>query len=411
MLRFLDALWGTVTVLAPPLFLGILIAGVLHTFVRRERITAHLGRPGFRSALKAALIGVPLPLCSCGVLPAAIALRKDGASRGAAASFLASTPQTGVDSIVATGGVLGWTVALAKVVAAFVAGVVSGTLVDHLYRNMEPEEAAGPVSCAGSQHTGWPRRIWDYSFGTIFRDIYRWLLLGLVISAFIVTFLEPGTLSRYELLKGPLGLLAALAVGIPLYVCSLASIPVAAALVYAGFPVGGALVFLMAGPATNAATMGAVWKSMGSKVFWSYIMSVVVVSLAAGLVLNSLDLTIDSQVLHGQHGAAGDPVGTVLGILMLAGIASWGVRDIMAKISSGSGRGRRVVFSIEGMGCMSCVNKVRDALRNLEGVIGVEVSLDDGRAYVRVEDGFDADEAVRALAGTGYRGRVISADE
>jgi uncharacterized membrane protein YraQ (UPF0718 family)/copper chaperone CopZ len=408
---FINAIWGTVTELAPSLFLGLLIAGVLHTFVKRDKIMAHLGKPGFRSALKASIIGVPLPLCSCGVLPAAIGLRRDGASMGAATSFLASTPQTGVDSIIATWGVLGWPVALTKVVAAFVAGVVSGTLVDLFPDDAQSSQPPKSVSCTAAEERGRAGQIWDYAFGTIFRDIYRWLLIGIIVSGLIMVFVEPGSLSRFAILRGPLGLLAALAIGIPLYVCSLASIPVAAALVYAGFPVGGALVFLMAGPATNAATMGAVWKSMGSKVFWIYLTSLVVMSLLAGLLLNNLKLPMVAASGHDAHGGFGDIIGIAAGALLTAGILWWGIRDIVMKITVASGKGKYCLLAIEGMGCISCVNKVRDALRDLDGILSAHVSLDEKRASISITDGFDIQSAVRTLEGLGYTGRIISSDE
>ena len=144
-LEFLQVLWNTVTELAPSLVLGLLLAGFLHVFVKKDRILSHLGKPGFVSSAKAALVGVPLPLCSCGVLPAALGLRRDGASRGAVTSFLISTPQTGVDSVAVTWAILGWPVALAKVVAAFIAGVLGGTIVDNTGTGLENQETA-PVS-------------------------------------------------------------------------------------------------------------------------------------------------------------------------------------------------------------------------------------------------------------------------
>ena len=267
--EFMTAMWDTGIALAPSLFIGLLIAGVLHVFVKKDRIFRHMGKPGLGSSVKASLIGVPLPLCSCGVLPAALGLRKDGASKGAAVSFLASTPQTGVDSIAATWALLGWPIAVAKVIAAFVAGVISGTVVDVM--DKENGHSSVPSSASVVEKGSVVSRIWRYAFGTLFRDIYLWLFIGVAISALVTVFIAPGQLSEYPVLAGPLGMLAALAIGIPLYVCSVSSVPIAAALVYAGFPVGSALVFLMAGPATNAATMGAVRKNLGALSFWRYL--------------------------------------------------------------------------------------------------------------------------------------------
>lgn len=405
-MEFINAIWSTILALAPSLIFGLLIAGILHVFVRKDRILSHLGRPGFRSSMKAALIGVPLPLCSCGVLPAALGLRRDGASKGAVTSFLISTPQTGVDSIAVTWGVLGWPVALAKVIAAFLAGVIGGTIADKTGNGLANAGAA--VGCTAVETGSIPQRVWNYFFGTIFRDIYRWLALGIIVSALITTFLEPGQLSEYTVLGGPLGLLAALAIGIPLYVCSIASVPIAAGLIYAGFPVGSALVFLMAGPATNAATMGAVRKSLGTRVFLIYILTVIGVSLAAGGVLNSLNISV-SGIQHTGHEI--NPITSVLttgaGILLITGIAWFAVKDILmylSKMSRNDKAGSLYQIHIESMGCSSCEMKVTNVLSELPGVLSVTVSASSGNALLNIDRSgdFNPGMAVRAIEQTGY---------
>ncbi len=405
-MEFINAVWSTILALAPSLIFGLLIAGILHVFVKKDRISAHLGRPGFRSSMKAALIGVPLPLCSCGVLPAALGLRRDGASKGAVTSFLISTPQTGVDSIAVTWGVLGWPVALAKVIAAFLAGVIGGTIADKTGNGFENEGKA--TGCTRVETGSIPSRVWNYFFGTIFRDIYRWLALGIIVSALITTFLEPGQLSEYTVLGGPLGLLAALAIGIPLYVCSIASVPIAAGLIYAGFPVGSALVFLMAGPATNAATMGAVRKSLGARVFLIYILTVIGVSLAAGGVLNSLNISV-SGIQHTGHAVSSITsfLMTGAGILLIAGIAWFAVRDILrylSKMSRSDKAGSAFQMRIEGMGCSSCEMKVTNALSEIPGVLNVTVSASGGNALLNIDRSgdFNPGMAVRAVEQTGY---------
>ncbi len=388
-LEFITQLWVTVTALAPSLMLGLLVAGLLHVLVRRDRILGHLGSPGFMSSAKAALVGVPLPLCSCGVLPAAISLKRDGASDGAVTSFLISTPQTGVDSIAVTWGVLGLPVALAKVAAAFVAGLLGGTLADATGKKSSMSEEASP-GCAESDSGSILRRVWNYSFGTIFRDIYAWIAFGIGISALMTIFLEPGELARYSFLSGPLGLLAALALGIPLYVCSVASVPIAAGLIYAGFPVGSALVFLMAGPATNAATMGAVRKAMGTRVFLIYLFTVILISMATGLLLNSLEIPVSGLAAH-AHG-----IGSFLGVLATAasaavilGIAWFGLTDLRMFISRlfrsrvNSKNARKLI--IRGMSCGKCEKRVRDALSAVPGLQVLSVSASEGMAAVLIE--------------------------
>lgn len=398
---FLNGMWSTAVELAPSLFLGLVVAGVLHVLVKREAITRHLGKAGPASTLKAAALGVPLPLCSCGVLPAALALRKDGASRGATVSFLASTPQTGVDSIAATWGMLGWPVALAKMVAALVAGVVSGTLADIL-RDDSPVPASRP-SCVQSESGPALIRAFRYSFGTILGDIWAFLLAGTAVSALIFTFVPPGSLAEHQVLGGPLGLLAALAVGLPMYVCSVASVPVAAAMVYAGLPAGAALVFLMAGPATNAATMGAVRRALGKNAFLSYLLTLVVVSLATGLLLNNVSIP-GAGVPDDCH-TGGVPLWKNIAAGVFYGALGFhAARWLKGRVSAmNADRGEAtVVMRVSGMTCGNCVRHVEEALKKLAGVRAVKVVLEQGKALIEPGEGFSTCAALAVVKAVGY---------
>lgn len=406
MIEFINALWSTTVALAPSLILGLLLAGLLHVFVKKERILSHLGKPGFISSAKAALVGVPLPLCSCGVLPAALGLRRDGASRGAVTSFLISTPQTGVDSISVTWAILGWPVALAKVIAAFVAGLLGGTIVDKIGNGMG-DQGTSPA-CVDIETGSLPRRIWNYSFNGLFKDIYGWLVFGILVSALITTFLEPGQLSQYTILEGPLGLLAALAIGIPLYVCSVASVPIAAGLIYAGFPVGSALVFLMAGPATNAATMGAVRKTLGTRVFLVYILTVTIISLAAGGILNSLNVSV-SRAYHAGHGmdSITGSLSIAAGVLLIAGTAWFAFREFLQLKLKSSRKGNTddtVKLNVDGMSCSKCEMTVSKALKEMPGILDVSASSGKGTVEITLDrsNGFNRIEAVKAIRNLGY---------
>ena len=399
-----EAFWVTGKALAPSLFLGLLIAGLLHVFVKRERIFRHMGKPGLFSVIKASLIGIPLPLCSCGVLPAALSLRRDGASKGAAVSFLSSTPQTGVDSIAPTWAMLGWPVALAKVIAAFAAGLISGTIVDLLEK--ENGHKSAPVHAAEGEKGNIALRIWNYAWGTLFRDIYVWLFIGIAVSALITVFIEPGQLTEYEVLRGPLGMAAALAVGIPLYVCSVSSIPIAAALVYAGFPVGSALVFLMAGPVTNAATMGAVRKKLGKTSFLSYIITVIGVSILAGFLLNGLEIPVDTPMLsHGESSILNE----LAAMLLFLGMAWLGISDVLRRkgksVDSDDSNGK--LYEVKGMSCKNCVRSAEEALSGLKGVESVHVSLEAGTAMVYPGKGFSEADVLESLEKAGYPGTPV----
>lgn len=399
---FLLSIWNTTLDLAPSLLLGLSVAGLLHVLVKRRSIFRHIGKPGLASTFKAAVFGVPLPLCSCGVLPAALALRKDGASKGATVSFLASTPQTGVDSIAATWGMLGWPVAAAKVIAALVAGVVSGTVVD---RGVTVEPLTEPGPEPGSQNRGNPLiRAWTYAFHGILGDIWGWLVLGIIISAFIFTVASPGQLAGMPGLDGFPGLLAALFTGLPLYVCSVASVPVAAAMLYAGFPPGAALVFLMAGPATNAATMGAVRRVLGKRAFLSYLVTIVVVSLGAGLLLNSLQIPVaGSSVSCDREGVPLWKTG--LAGLFWGGVVFHAFSGLKRRLRRAPGHPRKgsVVFRVGGMSCGKCVDQVGNALKGLAGVRSVRVCLVSGTAVVDPEPGFRREDALAALGKRGYQ--------
>lgn len=406
---FLHALWSTISAIAPSLVLGLLLAGLLHVFVKKDRILTHLGKPGLRSSAKAALVGVPLPLCSCGVLPAAIALRRDGASRGAVTSFLISTPQTGVDSIAVTWAVLGWPIAIAKVAAAFIAGLVGGTIADKTGSALDNRGTA-PV-CTETESGSMPRRIWDYSFNGLFRDIYGWLAFGIVVSALITTFLQPGQLSQYKILQGPVGLLASLAVGIPLYVCSISSVPIAAGLIYAGFPVGSALVFLMAGPATNAATMGAVRKTLGMRVFLIYVMTVIVISLAAGVILNSLSVSVPGSYVSGHEISSFSGLfNAIIGVLLLLGIAWFASRDFRnfrAQPPRKSRSDKTLKLRVDGMHCSMCEMTITRALKKLPGILNIYASANDGTAVIVLDDSrnFNRKEAEDTIRKLGYQVR------
>lgn len=302
-----------------------------------------------------------------------------------------------------TAGMLGLPVALAKLAGAFFAGVIGGVLADSV-----PAPAPEPGSAAGEacslEAGGNPvARFWRHAFGVVFRDIYRWLAFGLAVSALISTLVPPDAMAGIHWLRGPLGMLAALAVGIPLYVCSTASVPIAAGLVRAGFAPGAALVFLMAGPATNAATIGAVRKTLGGRVLFIYLSVIILVSLLTGLLLDGLLGEVAGGHVHASSILPG-VLPAAAGALLAAGTAWWAARDAMSWISSAraSRAPQAVVLRVRGMSCGSCERRVRNALEALPGVRSVAVSREEGTARIEAAPGFDRASAAAAVGSLGY---------
>ena len=285
-LQVLIATWQVLVFLAPYLLIGFLVAGAVSVLLSADWVRRHMGGRGGWQVVKAALVGIPLPLCSCGVLPLALSLRRQGAGRGAVVSFLASTPQTGVDSIIATWAVLGPAVSLFRVAAALVSGVLAGGLVMLAY----PHETEAPMdegaACAcGHAHLPVWRHALRHGLVTLPRDMARPLLAGMLISGVLTALLPPNILQG-EAASGWRGYGLALLAGIPLYVCSTASIPLAASFIHMGMSPGAAMTFLIAGPATNPAMLTAIWSQIGKAGTGLYLLAIALTAVGMGWLLD-----------------------------------------------------------------------------------------------------------------------------
>lgn len=292
-----QGIWVTLLAMAPYLLLGFAVAALLARFVTPALVRRHLGEGTVAPVFKATLFGVPLPLCSCGVIPVAASLKRRGANGGATVAFLASTPQTGVDSILVTYSLLGWPLTVVRVVAAFVSGWVSGLLTGWFGDKLNPQEDREPEK--GALHRSWAASL-RHGLITLPRDIALPLILGLVVAG-ILSAVVPKDLVSPELGGGPLGKLLMLGMGIPVYVCATASVPVAASFIALGFSPGAALIFLMSGPATNAATLALVWKDLGLRSCLIYLGTIAVTALGAGVLLDRLGEIVSMPVVHHVH--------------------------------------------------------------------------------------------------------------
>lgn len=300
--RVIVGSWLVLGQMGPYLLFGFAMAGVLSVLISPAWIERNLGSPGFWSVFKAALFGVPLPLCSCSVIPVSASMRRHGASRGATAAFLLSTPQTGVDSIAVNLALLGPVFAVFRPLAALLTGIFGGVLVQSVGSKSDdgeevddqPEECHHSC-CSHEPSQGVLRRIVSYSFVTLPADIGPALLLGVVIAGAISAFVQPDQL-RPLFKHETLSILVMMVAGIPIYVCATASVPIAAGLMFAGVSPGAALAFLIAGPATNAATLTTIWKMLGHRSAVAYLATVAVGALVCGLALNWLSRVVDLRL-------------------------------------------------------------------------------------------------------------------
>jgi uncharacterized membrane protein YraQ (UPF0718 family) len=292
---------------APWLLFGFLVAGLLHAVGFGERAKRYITTPGWRSVLIASAIGIPLPLCSCSVIPVAIALRRKGASAGATASFFISAPQIGIDSFLLTVGLLGVPFAVARVVISFLTAMLAGILIDHfVHETAKPTEPVPACCRAGSQSAEIgqsPSFLENFVSGlySTVLDLRLYLLIGFLAAGAIAALVPPDALSNFGSQLWVSYLVAA-AIGVPTYICATSSTPLAATLVAKGVSFGAALVFLLAGPASNIATIAAFRKEMGGRATWLYLLTIVFVSVVCGAIVDGLGMKLVAEHLTHEHG-------------------------------------------------------------------------------------------------------------
>ena len=403
---FFTSLLNVVCEMAPYLLLGFLIAGVLHVFVPQKFYANYLSRKNRLSVLWAALLGVPLPLCSCGVIPTAIGLKNEKASKGAIASFLIATPQTGIDSILATFSLMGLGFAIIRPVAALITGVCGGLLVNRLVREDEPmfNDQCSMVN-EGSGNRLW--RVLKYAYYDMIRDIGLRLLIGLVVAALI----QVAVPDEFFLSFGSqplLQMLVILIIAVPMYICSTGSIPVAAALMMKGLSPGAALVMLMAGPAVNLASILVVHKSMGRHFTSIYLMTIIGFAVLFGLLLNATEqlsivnyqLSI-SEACCMSASALPSPFKLVCATVLTLLIVFALMMKLFSKFTTKKPLDPDVtVYRVEDMHCSHCEAAVVRAVEDLPGVEKAKASASANTLTIK---GPATEEAIRkAVEGIGY---------
>jgi uncharacterized membrane protein YraQ (UPF0718 family)/copper chaperone CopZ len=377
---FLLAMWQVLLELAPWLLLGAAIGGLLHvalppSFLRRQLS----GRGG---VLKAVALGVPLPLCSCGVIPVGLQLKKSGASDGAVVAFLTSTPQTGADSILVSASMLGWPFAIFKVFSAAVTGIVGGWLTDGSAKSaiatlpvveLPPPPPANRLAAFVSHSL------------ELLQSIWGWLVFGIVVSAAITAFMPQDALAGLATYGGLAAMGVTLVISVPLYVCATASVPIAAALVASGLPAGAALVFLMAGPATNVATLGAVYRTLGRRPLAIYLATIIVGSIVCGW---AFQFVISAESVTVGHEHEMDNWWSIASAAVLATLIVWFAAQDLLRLKrlwtrAAHADGATIEVGVAGMTCGNCVAKLEKTLASDAHVEVARVTLEPGQAIVQ----------------------------
>ena len=362
------------------LLFGFFLAGILHILFPESIIRRHLGMDTFDSVIKATLFGIPIPICSCGVVPVAASLRNSGASKGATVSFLISTPQVGADSFLITYSLLGWVFGIFRVAAALITSIAAGIMVNILAgRDGNKADAPLPMSQPEPILRQRLKSILKYIEYELMGSIANSLIIG-IIAAGLISVLIPDGFLEIHLGSSFLSMVLMLAIGIPMYVCASASTPIAASLIMKGISPGAALVFLLAGPATNAVTISTVIKILGKGSAIIYISAITLVSLCLGWLLNIITARYGFQniILLHQHDMlqAWLKTGGSMTLTLMLGYYYFDIKILSRIKRKKNMEDRSMSLAVRGMTCMHCAGNVKKAAESVLGVIDVHVDLE-----------------------------------
>ena len=389
MLNILTEIWTLLCEMSPYLLLGFLLAGLMHEFIPNRIYTKYLGERSLKSVVLAALFGVPLPLCSCGVIPTAMGIRKEGASKGATISFLIATPQTGVDSIIATYSLMGLPFAIIRPIVALVTAVFGGVLCNSIDTDQQTPSNS-PLKGENKKESlpfrGRFRRVISYAFGEMMEDIGKWLAMGLIVAG-IITAAVPD--SWFTIFQGNTlySILFVLVFSIPMYLCATGSIPIALALMLKGLTPGAALVLLMAGPASNAASILVVGKVLGKRSMLVYLIAIITGAVLFGFGIDYLLPREWFTAPVAQYEACHDAGISIFSYICTALLLVLLVRALWPWKHHHHHHEDEVltsciIYNVEGMNCSHCAENVKQAIAAVEGVEQVEVSLHEGKASI-----------------------------
>lgn len=421
MMEFLESIYILFIEMAPYLMIGLAFVAILDIYITKKFVKEQIGGKGIGSVVKAALFGVPLPLCSCGVIPTTVYMADSKASKGAVTSFLVSTPQTGIDSIVATYGMMGPVFGFFRPIAAFIMGISTGLFIN---KKFPPEEdkkkfnlnvinssEAKEIAEEQKPITERAKNSLRYAFVDFLDDIVVEFLIGLLIAAAITFFLPTEFLAGTGLQSGILGMLLMIIIGIPMYVCATASIPIALSLILKGFSPGVAFVFLAVGPATNAASIGILSKSLGKQLIIYYLTTLIVLSIIFGYLLDFvfsyLGINPQEQLAVGHHHDHDSmslipheiqiALSAIFIVLVIGSLyRKYGQKWFVKKSKADD----RESIEVKGMTCNHCVATVTDSISGIAKIGDVEVNLSEGKAFYTGNP--NKEELKKAIQDCGY---------
>ena len=404
--QLLAEIYNTTIMIAPYLLMGFLMSGILSVMISVENVAKYLGDNKSYSVFFASLFGVPLPLCSCGVIPVFSFLKKHGANKGAATSFLISTPQTGVDSIAITWGGLGMPFALSRAVIAFVSGIIGGTAINALdpKKSLNTKSDECQEDCCSEKERGQLYKILNYGFIKMPQDIGPSLIWGVLIASVIGIFVPDTFIMKYS--EGILGMFIMLIAGIPLYMCATASVPIAVMLVAKGVTLGPILVFLMAGPATNMVTINIAKHHLGYKSTIIYLGSIIGCSLFFGSIIeytNFGDVLKSGIPMHfHNHEHSHGLMDQIFALALVCLILNVYLMKYFKSDNKQSYNSTNQVVYISGMTCNHCVSSVEKTLNKLHSLSNVSVDLESGKVEFE-NSGVDLDDIKNEIIELGFK--------
>lgn len=392
--------------MSPYLLLGFLLAGIMHAFIPAKIYNQYLAQNNIKSVLYAALFGIPLPLCSCGVIPTAMSLRREGASKGATVSFLIATPQTGIDSIIATYALMGLPFAVIRPIVALFTSLLGGVLVNTFNCNNTTSEIPNSNNSNDLKGLSFIQRAIEalkYGFISMIQSIGKWLIIGLVVAGLITTLVPDNFFSSFS--DRPLiSMFIVLVFAIPMYLCATGSIPIAVALMLKGLSPGTALVLLMAGPAVNVASILVINKVLGRKTLLLYLSAIISGAIIFGLAIDYLlpDSWFTSSLkaintcnAHNTTQYFNIVCSIILFSLLINAMTMRFRKKSTCKCSENTTKTQCntteelpiepyiKTIQIDGMHCIHCAKSVKRAIADLEGVETVTVDIDNKTATVK----------------------------